>query len=261
MTPLRIAVDIGNSFIHLSPFSRDALPSASRADMLEAESVEQLASLLTSPRCKSWLEQDATWFVATVHQAREQQLADWVRTQRPRDQYRRLDYQDFGLPMRVIHPERVGLDRLAAAVAANDLRRPGCGAIIVDAGTAITVDYLDEDGAFHGGAIMPGPRIASRALHDYTDALPLVSLPESVPSPLGRETRSAIESGLYWGILGGVRELIAQISSIADSPSDLFLTGGGAHPEHFLASLSGRRIPHLTLDGIALTGERHLGHD
>ena len=117
------------------------------------------------------------------------------------------------------HPERVGLDRLAAAAAVNRLRSPDRGAIIVDTGSAVTVDLLSADGVFRGGAILPGIDMSARALHEFTDLLPLVSLNElSVPPPaLGVSTVTAIRGGLFWGQVGAVRRGIELSSRLVRS--------------------------------------------
>ena len=65
---------------------------------------------------------------------------------------------------------------LLAAVAANRIRTADRPAVIVDLGTAITVDLVSSDGAFQGGAILPGIEMSARALHDYTDLLPRIEM-------------------------------------------------------------------------------------
>src|SRR5262249_35697916 len=74
----------------------------------------------------------------------------------------------------VDEPERVGVDRLLDALAAKAIGRPGQPAIIVDAGSAVTVNFLDPEGKFAGGVIFPGLRLMAHALQERTAALPLV---------------------------------------------------------------------------------------
>ena len=125
---------------------------------------------------------------------------------------------------------------------------------MVDSGSAITVDYVSPDGAFMGGAILPGMGLAARALHEFTDLLPLVPLGElpEPPPALGTSTVTAIRSGLYWGAVGAVRELAEQLSIGVTPPPELFLTGGaGPHLARGIANPV-RIVPHLVLSGIAL---------
>ncbi len=72
------------------------------------------------------------------------------------------DAGSIPMPLRVLHPERVGSDRLLAAWTARELF--GAPVIVVDIGTATTIDVVDDEGAFVGGAIMPGPELAMRSL-------------------------------------------------------------------------------------------------
>jgi type III pantothenate kinase len=161
---------------------------------------------------------------------------------------------DLPITVGLEHPERVGIDRLAAAVAVNRLRPSDRPAIVVDTGTAITVDFVSVDGVFRGGAIMPGIDMSARALHEFTDLLPLVPLNElsATPPALGISTVTAIRSGLYWGALGAIRVLIEQLSAGQSPPPALFLTGGAA--AHFVAELGPEACyePHLVLSGVAL---------
>jgi len=153
-------------------------------------------------------------------------------------------------------PDRVGIDRLLNGVAVNLMRAQSQPAIIVDSGTAVTVDYISANGAFTGGAILPGVRLGARGLHEYTAALPHVdakSLLTTTPDALGRETSSAILSGLYWGHVGAVRELVAQLSNLESKAKPILIFSGGASPmlvSHFEDAI---HEPFLSLQGLALT--------
>ena len=110
-------------------------------------------------------------------------------------------------------PERVGLDRLLNAVAVNAIRPVSRAAIVIDSGTATTVDYVSAEGEFCGGAILPGMELGAKSLHDYTALLPLLTVQElggAGPVAPGRNTHDAIRNGLYWGQVGAIRELIRQ---------------------------------------------------
>jgi len=164
---------------------------------------------------------------------------------------------DFPLDVHLKSPEHVGIDRLLNAVAANVVRPAGRPAIIVDTGTATTVDYVSADGAFEGGAILPGIEMSARALHHYTALLPFISieeLAEESDRPLGKTTREALRSGLFWGQLGAVRELIGRWSQLSDVDAFLLLTGGGAGllAQHLP---EGHWDPHLSLEGLALIAQ------
>jgi len=130
------------------------------------------------------------------------------------------------LPAGVKEPERVGTDRLLCALGARELVGAPC--IVVGAGTAVTVDLVDADGGFAGGAIAPGLSLSARALHDGTSALPLVE-PSRPERAVGRDTEEALRSGVYhvWhaGVCGLVR-LMRQEAGYPQAP--VVVTGGNA---------------------------------
>jgi type III pantothenate kinase len=141
---------------------------------------------------------------------------------------------DSGLENRCRTPETVGPDRLFAARGALSLVRRAC--LVVDAGTAVTVDVVldrgagSSAGAFLGGAIAPGPELLARSLAEGTAHLPRVE--PAVGSPaLGRDTNDALLAGVGVGFRGAVRELALRIASEAEvfaggSPPTVVLTGG-----------------------------------
>jgi type III pantothenate kinase len=199
----------------------------------------------------------------SVNRQTQSQLSRWIRQRRPQDDYLLLQHSHFPQKLDVRYPDRVGTDRLAAAVAVNEVRSPKRAAIVVDAGTAVTVDVVTRDGVFRGGAILPGIETAAKALASATDALPLVEHSDlsAMPQPIGKSTEEAIRSGIVWGCVGAVRELITQISEQLEEAPEVYCTGGdGLH----LARLIGRELkfdPNLVLRGIALTGFRLLSHN
>ena len=162
------------------------------------------------------------------------------------------------VPIEVLveHPDKVGIDRLLNAVAIRRVRRPHTPAIVIDLGTACTVDRISANGQFEGGAILPGIRLAAEALHSGTAALPRLALDSFAPvEPVGKSTQAAMRSGLLWGMVGAVSELIARMSQEDAVPRQVYLTGGDAPllAEHLPADeIRLRHIPNLVLSGIAL---------
>jgi type III pantothenate kinase len=210
--------------------------------------------------CNEHLVGGTTWRIASVHRAAAVRLStalmDWAK-QTGRDcPIQQLTFRDVPLLIHVEQPDRVGIDRLLAALAANRLRQRNRAAIVVDLGTAITVDLVDTDGAFAGGAILPGIATSARALAEQTDALPQVTLDflDEPPVPLGKSTVPAIESGIYWGAIGAIRELVSQLSAPYPSRPDLLITGGASRQVAELLKTHGavRHVPNLVLSGIAL---------
>jgi type III pantothenate kinase len=250
-----IAVDIGNSATHLGVFSADSNDQWPQP----AQVTQAATSELAFDAIEDWLlPEPSRWCVASVHRQAEQRLAAWINEHRPRDAYQLLSYRDLPLDVRVDYPERVGVDRLVGAVAANRRRSADLPAIVIDAGSAVTVDLVAADGAFLGGAILPGIAMSARALADGTDLLPFVRTftSDDPPPVVGKSTEAAIRSGLFWGTVGAVRELVDRMNADAGGNAQVFVTGGYAD---ILAALLGQRaeaVPSLVLSGIALVARR-----
>lgn len=261
MPPL-ITVDIGNTRVKLGLF--DA-PAANRnlpipRTMLSLSSVDWDESQL-----RKWLDPvppDTTWWLASVNRPAAKRLMEWLHRLRIEQSLpataaplpRVLSHADLPIVAGVEHPDQVGIDRLAGAAAANRLRDPSRGAIVIDAGSAITVDLLTADGVFRGGAILPGIGVSARALNQFTDLLPRIPMEEldEPPPSLGTSTIDAIRSGLYWGAVGAMRELIGQLSQPLNAKPDIFLTGGAAPSVAATLDPAARYLEHLVLSGLAL---------
>jgi type III pantothenate kinase len=199
------------------------------------------------------LDRGLSWAITGVHPQRRGVLEKWVQLRG--DAVHVIDdWQQ--LPLRVVLPEpqKAGIDRLLNGVAANSRRSTGTPAVLIDAGSAVTVDWLDEGGAFAGGAIMPGLRLMATALHDYTALLPLVEVREPPPVLPGVSTRTAMEAGIFWAVAGGIRALVAEMAARSALDPGLFLTGGDGPLLH--AIFPGARLwANMTLEGIRLTAE------
>lgn len=119
--------------------------------------------------------------------------------------------------------ESLGQDRLAAAVGANFLF-PGSDLLVIDAGTAITYDVIDNQNRYLGGNISPGLEIRFKALHEFTQKLPLVEIADQWPL-VGKTTEEAIRAGVLSGVLF---EMDGMIDKILDQCVDckVILTGG-----------------------------------
>ena len=120
-------------------------------------------------------------------------------------------------------PHTLGSDRLAAAVGAWS-EAAGRNIIIIDAGSAITVDFIDRNGNYLGGNIAPGIKMRLKALHEYTALLPMIEKEGETPA-IGYDTETAIRSGVINGIC---HEIDGYINEFKQKYSDVlvFLTGG-----------------------------------
>ncbi|MGR3814703.1 MAG: type III pantothenate kinase [Cognatishimia activa] len=117
----------------------------------------------------------------------------------------------------------VGPDRLVNAAGAYD--RHGGDLIVVDFGTATTFDVVAADGAYIGGVISPGVNLSLEALHQAAAALPHIDIakPQKV---IGTNTVACMQSGVFWGYVGLVREVCDRIKAERDRPMKVISTGG-----------------------------------
>ncbi len=127
------------------------------------------------------------------------------------------------VPPRVDEGTQVGPDRLVNTAGAFD--RHGGNLIVVDFGTATTFDVVEDDGAYVGGIIAPGVNTSLEALHMAAAALPHVdvSRPQRV---VGTNTVACMQSGIFWGYIGLVREICTRIKAERDREMRIIGTGG-----------------------------------
>jgi len=164
---------------------------------------------------------------------------------------------DLGMCIRYPRPASIGADRLANAVGA--VARHGAPVIIADAGTALTVDLVDGDGAFVGGVIAPGMPMMTDYLAERTALLPRIRAVGACP-PVGRSTAVAMRIGAIVGYRGLVRAIVEHVQAAPGARrATLCATGGDAR-----RALAGSGLPFkvdrdLTLVGLARTLARQAG--
>ena len=144
-------------------------------------------------------------------------------------------------------------------MSAKSLLPDGTPGIVVDVGTAVTIDYLDADHVFQGGAILPGPRLMFEAMHQYTAKLPFIAT-HKIPGhqPPGKNTDDAMSVGVMAAQIGAVEFLVRDYASRFVTPPWLFITGGAVGSLHGHNFSGVDRVvfdPLLTLKGVLLAAE------
>ena len=209
---------------------------------VDREGIEWLVSQLRP-------EAGDTWKIASVNQSMLEVLVRYIREHLSDNAVQIVGNQDVGIPIRVDYPERVGIDRLLAARAALELVRDrGAGngpLIVVQAGTALTVDWVDEAGRFCGGAILPGVGLSLQYLAAGTDQLPWLPSHSIVDFPTlpGRNTEQAIAAGVHAAVVGGAKFLIDRYRN--GRPIPVVVSGGDGKllraaietPVHYVGNL------------------------
>jgi type III pantothenate kinase len=164
---------------------------------------------------------------------------------------------DLRLPMvlAVETPELVGIDRVCSAAAAYEQVQAAC--VIASFGTAITIDCVNDEGVFMGGAILPGIALQAKSLHTGTAALPEVSV-EATGAVYGATTEQAIRNGILYGAAGALREITERYASDLKAWPRLVLTGGGAELVSRECDFVDNVVPDLCVQGISLAYRKHF---
>ena len=157
------------------------------------------------------------------------------------------------LKLKIANPHEIGSDLVANAMAAYTLYRQD--AVIVDFGTALTFTTVSGGGEILGVAIAPGIRTAIKALTQNTAKLPEIEL-ELPATVVGKNTVHAIRSGVLYGYVGMVKEVVGRIKSEVNPDLKVIATGGLSHVLHPLGATFDDVIPTLTLDGLRIIFER-----
>jgi type III pantothenate kinase len=247
LPPLLAAVDLGNSAAKAAIAAPDEGPSGWRwTGEVQRLGNDRPWQELSLP------EQPIVWAISSVHGPRLANFRDWLAVRRPQDARLELTWKDVPLAHDVRSPERVGMDRWMGVVAAAKRWESRANGLVVLAGTAITVNLLRE-GAFAGGAILPGFDMALGSLHHGTDRLPDLAgrLQRLEPLP-GRDTESAIYAGVGWGTVGAVREIGRRLAEGLPEPRWI-ISGGNAEMLAEGLQIDAEVVQTLTLEGVVET--------
>ena len=237
---MNLAIDIGNTAVkwatfeggalveaHSSPLATLGSPSPNLGEELNGLSIGQALVCASGDLTKvqPWLD-SFTFYFSLFTSATPLPI--------------HLDYKT---------PATLGADRVADACGAWALHR-GEDCLVIDAGTCITVDFLDHEGTYHGGAIMPGLKMNLQALHTFTAKLPLIEIEPGRKAPvLGRSTEESIVAGTLGATLLALAGYVALYRQ--KSPAlRVLLTGGDAPLLAQGASAGWEQVPMLSLIGL-----------
>jgi len=247
-----LAVSVGNTRTRVGAFVKGELNEVStyRNDRLDriASAIEQANGALAEIA-------EAQVLVSSVNPGVIEDVMGLLKKQTERQIYR--VEQDLPIPIgRQLDPEAlVGEDRLLNAAAAFDKLNQAC--VVVDAGTALTIDYIDGNGTFHGGAIVPGAQLMLDALTQRTALLPDVEF-KKPDELIGHNTTQAMLTGTFYGLRGIVRSVTEAIALETGQYPIVVATGGDAQVIFRDDEFVNRVIPDLGLHGIAVTLRKQL---
>ena len=251
-----IAANVGNTRTQLARFADGDLAEIARFDNRSLTSaVQQVLAWWNGTTGLT----PASVLVASVNDPAANRLAAMIEDQLSIGTYR--VGEDVPVPIgRQLDPETItGIDRLLNAAAAYDRIQQAC--IVIDAGTALTVDFVDGDGTFHGGAIAPGAAMQLRALHELTSGLPELRFRKADTGPFGRSTAQAMLHGVYHGLRGTVQRLVELYAEHYGAFPQIVATGGDAEILFDNEDLVDNIVPELTVLGIAVAARHAVTRD
>lgn len=254
-----IAADIGNSSTKVAVDNRSddrwCMQSVFRGD-------EQIQF---GPDEIDLSNQPAFWSVSTVNSERESTLRKWVEEHRPNDQFHSIAESDVPLESDVESRSQLGRDRLIAAWAATELNDSSGPVIVVDAGTAVTIDLVGENLVFQGGHIFPGAESNFKFLCESTDALPDLSSEKRLNrfedldfGAIGKSTHEAILQGVYQSQIGAILGIVGAMAKKYNINPVVYATGGGVADISNSLPRNWVHVPDLVLLGAKMVGQRLL---
>jgi len=200
-----LAIDIGNTRIHWAAFERRELVKSKSFDL----------GFFEFPEAEDYIYSSVSEIPENLQAFLSKRGA------------LKFDHQT-PVPVKITYssPESLGMDRLAAAVAAQS-RFPKSNVLSIDMGTCITYDLIDSEGNYHGGAISPGVNMRIKAMNQFTAKLPKVNA-EFPPQILGANTQQSLQSGVMNGIRNEMDGMIADFQ-LQFEDLQVILTGGDLH--------------------------------
>ena len=232
---MNLVIDIGNTLVKMAIFERQEIIHHSNYPEINISAIHKLKK--DFPEIKKCIIGSVRTISAElrneIHEAVDTLILE-PGTRIPITH----DYKTF---------ETLGADRIAGVVAVNNMF-PGKDALLIETGTCITYDFIDSRGVYRGGGISPGIRLRFKALHTFTDKLPLIE-PERDPALIGNSTEHSILSGVINGIRAEVQGIISRYEGNYENLT-IILSGGDL--DYFDKNLKNNifAVPNIVLRGL-----------
>ncbi|TAH03345.1 MAG: type III pantothenate kinase [Sphingobacteriales bacterium] len=235
-----LVIDIGNSLIKIAVFSAQKIVFLTKVDNLNNIDINAIVDK----------HQTQKIIVSSVRKTVEHSLSALAKK-------REILFFDNGTKTPINNyyqsPETLGLDRLGAVVGAKTLYENNA-VLVIDAGTCITYDFVDEKSNYYGGSISPGINMRLKALNQQTGKLPLVHFDDNFTANFGANTQQAILSGVINGVLAEVKGFIESYNLLY-ADLKIILCGGDApfFDTRFKNSIFAHQVisqPYLVLIGL-----------
>ena len=245
-----LAINVGNTRTHAGVFDEGTLLEQ---QWVVNDHLNELGGVIRGLWSQIAGRTQPTIYTASVNEPVAERVAAIVREATGQNVMRLERDVDIPIGRKLDREAIVGEDRLLNAAAAYEKLKQAV--IIISAGTAVTVDFVDGEGTFHGGAILPGAQLMLTSLHERTAQLPQITF-AAPDEAIGHNTEQAMRSGVFHGIRGAVRELAEKYAEVYGAYPRIIATGGDAAVLFERYDLVEAIVPELTLLGI-LAARRH----
>lgn len=243
-----LAVSVGNSRTRIGAFVDDKLTQVST---FRNDRMDRIQHAIDEAHAPLDGVEDTAVLLSTVHPEQGDRVEGILKKHLGKPTLRVERDMPIPIGRQLDREALVGEDRLLNAAAAYDRLKQAC--LIVDAGTAMTIDFVDGAGTFHGGAITPGAQLMLDALGQRAAMLPDTLELRKPAEVIGHSTAEAMLTGVFYGMRGIVREVLEQVSQEVGQYPMVIATGGDAQVLFREWDLVDRVVPDLTLSGIAVT--------
>ncbi len=236
-----LAIDAGNSRVKWGWHDGNDWTSIATVSLIEFAA----SSDHVNPFSMTHADPERIVIANVAGEGAHQLIVNWTSIFEAEPMWLRADAERCGVRNRYEKPETLGPDRWAALIAARAIHNGA--SLVVNAGTATTVDMLGEDGTFLGGAILPGVELMRFVLHEHTGRLPIQ---EGAHRETPRNTIDAIETGCRHAQAGAVERMYRVFRELASAPLCIVAGGAGRALVDQL-SMPRRYVENLVLDGLA----------
>jgi type III pantothenate kinase len=241
-----LAVDIGNTYIKLGLFEGLEIKESFRLASSRERTADEYVVLI---RGMIQVKQIEDVIIGSVVPPLSTVIAQTVHVLQGKDPIFVNPVAMDLMPLEVDYPSEVGVDRVVNSFAA--FREHGGPLIVIDFGTATTFDVVSAEGAYLGGAIAAGAEIAAEALFERTALLPRIEL-RKPDTEIGHNTRTAMQIGLYEGLLGQVEFIVKRFQKALGEKARVIATGGLSMQIAGECSIIDGADPELSLRGLAM---------
>lgn len=245
-----LVIDVGNTNINFGVFSQDKLTNTWRLATVDNRTADEYVAIITQLIFNAKIEQNkiSDIVISSVVPQVMMHINKMCRILFDKDPIIIGENIKPKIEVDLDMPSEVGSDRLVNAISAKKIF--AAPIIILDFGTATTFDVIDDKGRYAGGVIAPGVNLSLHALQEFAAKLPSMPMVEKPKNVLGKNTKDAMRSGIYWGYVGLIEGTLQRLFDELGYKTKVIATGGLA--ALFAESIKGidKIEPDLTIIGL-----------